>query len=195
MNLLSTASAIASEARSDSARQPRHTRPIFTLWGLLFLFILRVAGQLLVVIGWGWFLPPMHQWYSGLLPYRFLLPAQILIIILYAKICWGFTRGQGLLVAPRRKIGRALLTFGASYLIGMLLRYPITMALYPERRWTGGLIPIFFHLVLSAFILSLGRHHFVNDRTADAKRSSAQRERACPETIITSSTVGASKAI
>jgi uncharacterized protein len=176
----------AKKTQPDSGTNSRGIRPVFLLWALLFLFILRVAGQLLVAIGWGWFLPPMHQWYSGLLTYRFLLPAQILIIILYARICWSFTRGQGFLVAPRRPIGRALLTFGTVYFITMVLRYPTTMILYPERRWTGGLISIFFHLVLSAFILSLGRYHFVNGRMPDAKREWIQRERACPGTIITS---------
>ena len=154
------------------------------LWALLLLFILRVLGQLLVVIGWGWFLPPMSQWYSGLLPYRFLLPAQIVIIILYGKVCLSFTRGSGFLFTPRRKVGRALLTFGAVYFTVMLLRYPITMALYPERRWTGGLIPVFFHLVLSTFILSLGRYHFLNSGTAESQP--AQRKPECPPTIITS---------
>ena len=186
---------IANEPRRVAWRKDRHNRPIFRLWVLLFLFILRVAGQLLVVIGWGWFLPPMRQWYSGLLPYQYLLPAQILIIFLYGKICLSFTRGQGFLVAPRRKIGRALLAFGFIYFISMVLRYPITMAIYPERRWTGGLIPIFFHLVLSAFILSLGRYHYVNCREANSARESAKRAAKCPPKIITSSTNGGLKAI
>lgn len=137
-------------------------RPTLLLWILLFLFVVRVASQLLVAIGWGWFLPPMHHWYSGLLPYRYLLPVQIVIIIVYAEVCLSFTRGQGFLVAPRRTLGRGLLIFGSLYFLGMLVRYAVTMAVYPQRRWTGGSIPIFFHLVLSAFILALGQYHYVN---------------------------------
>jgi uncharacterized protein len=132
----------------------------------------------------GWFLPPMSRWYSGLLPYRFLLPAQIIIIILYGKVCVSFTRGNGLLFAPSRNIGRALLTFGAVYFTAMFLRYPITMALYPEKRWTGDLIPVFFHLVLSTFILSLGRYHYLNRETADSRPAHGEPE--CRPTIITS---------
>jgi len=162
----------------------RNERPTFLLWILLFLFVLRVVGQLLVVMGWGWFLPPMHQWYSGLLPYRYLFPVQIVIIIVYAKICLSFTRGHGFLVAPRRRLGRALLLFGALYFAGMLVRYTITMALYPERRWTGGTIPIFFHLVLSAFILALGQYHY--GRGADSPLKWRAGKAACPPTIITS---------
>jgi hypothetical protein len=153
-----------------SRRKDANNRLALLLWALLILFVIRVVCQLLVAIGWGWFLPPMDQWYSGLLPYRYLLPAQLLIIIFYGKVCLSFTRGQGLLVVPRRNIGRTLLAFGAVYFTSMLLRYPITMTLYPERRWTGGLIPIFFHLVLSAFILSLGRYHYVNGCEADSLR-------------------------
>ena len=165
----------------------RKDRPILLLWVLLFLFVLRVLGQFLVAIGWGWFLPPMDKWYSGLLAYRYLLPVQIAIIIVYAKVCLSFTRGWGLLVAPRRKLGRALLAFGTLYFAGMIIRYAVTMALYPERRWTGGSIPVFFHLVLSAFILSLGRYHNANCRESDSPPVwRPDRDAACPQPIITS---------
>jgi hypothetical protein len=150
---------IATETHHALSGKDWNNRPVFRLWVLLSLFALRVLGQLLVAIGWGWFLPPMHQWYSGVLPYRYLLPVQILVIVVYGKVCLSFARGQGFLVTPRRKIGRGLILFGTVYFTSMLLRYPFTMVLYPERRWTGGLIPIVFHLVLSAFILSLGRYH------------------------------------
>lgn len=49
------------------------------LWALLGLFILRVLGQAL----------------SGLMPYEVLLPSQIVLIALMAKICLDFTRGRG----------------------------------------------------------------------------------------------------
>ena len=164
----------------------RNNRPVLGLWVLLVLFVLRVLGQLLVAIGWGWFLPPMSQWYSGLLSYRYLLPAQLLIIVLYGKVCLSFTRGQGFLVTPRSRIGRVLLLLGTVYFTSMVIRYPVTMVLYPERRWTGGLIPIFFHLVLSAFILLLGQYHYVNSLEADSPREWAAAEPAWPPTTITS---------
>jgi hypothetical protein len=161
-------------------------RPVKRLWVLLFLFILRVVGQFLVAIGWGFSLPPMREWYSGLLPYRYLLPAQILIIVLYTSVCMSITRGQGFLVTPQRKNGRALLAFGAVYFTSMTIRYPVTMALYPEKRWTGGLIPIFFHLVLSAFILFLGRYHYLNGRESDSGKEWTPAEPECPPTTISS---------
>ena len=170
MNIVPLNREIATEIRCACSDEVPSSRPIFRLWVLLCLFILRVLGQFLVAIGWGWFLPPMHQWYSGLLPYPALLPVQILIIVLYSKVCLSFARGHGFLVAPRRKLGRVLLLFGTVYFTSMLIRYPLTMAFYPDKRWTTGLIPIFFHLVLSAFILLLGRYHYVNGREAESRR-------------------------
>jgi hypothetical protein len=41
----------------------------------------------------------------------------------------------------------------------MVIRYVIRMSLYPDQRWTGGSIPIFFHWVLASFILLVGRYH------------------------------------
>ena len=186
MNVVSLNREIATETRDARSREASSNRPIFRLWVLLCLFILRVLGQFLVAIGWGWFLPPMSQWYSGLIPYRYLLPVQILVIVLYSKVCLSFARGQGFLVAPRRKLGRGLLLFGTVYFTSMLMRYPLTMALYPEKRWTRGLIPIFFHLVLSAFILLLGRYHYVNGREAELRREWAPAKSECPPAIITS---------
>lgn len=177
---------ISPAGRDAVSFENKSKRPVKRLWVLLLLFILRVVGQLMAATGWGWFLPPMDQWYSGLLPYRYLLPAQILIIVLFGKVCLNFTRGQGFLVTPQRRIGRALLVFGAVYCTSMTMRYPVTMALYPERRWTGGLIPIFFHLVLSAFILCLGRYHYVNDRESDSGKEWTPAEPECPLTTISS---------
>jgi len=48
------------------------------------------------------FLPPMEAWYSGLMPYEYLLPSQILLIVVMTKICLDFTRQQGFFYRPRR---------------------------------------------------------------------------------------------
>jgi hypothetical protein len=142
----------------------RRLRLALVLWALLFLFILRVAGQLLVSLDWGGPLPPMQEWYSGLLSYPWLLSGQIVIIILYGKVCLDFTRGAGFFVSPRGRAGETLLIFGALYFASMLVRYIATMARHPERRWMGGSIPIVFHLVLAAFILLVGRDYYVRSR-------------------------------
>jgi hypothetical protein len=126
---------------------------------LLFAFCCRVLGQALVAflnITW---LPPMEEWYSGLMAYPLLLPTQLLIIAVYSKICWDFTRGEGFFVQARPLFGRAVLWFGYVYLASMVLRYIIRMILYPEARWFGGTIPIFFHWVLASFIIAFGLCH------------------------------------
>ena len=125
------------------------------LWALLLLFVLRVAGQAMVAF-WGvpW-LPPMERWYSGLMPYPLLLPAQIAIIVLMAKICSDFTRRCGFFVQPRRVFAGPWLWFGWIYLAGMLLRYPLQMAFKPDAP----VIPIPFHWVLAGFVIAVGLWH------------------------------------
>jgi hypothetical protein len=131
------------------------------LWLLLGLFCLRVVGQMLVAF-WGVaFLPPMVEWYSGLLPYPWLLPSQILIILLYLKVCLDFTWRRGFFFRPRRRLGQGLLIFGALYFSGIVIRYALRMGLYPEERWFGGTIPIVYHWVLALFILLVGSYHWI----------------------------------
>jgi hypothetical protein len=145
------------------------------LWFLLGLFCLRVLGQVLVAF-WGVrFLPPMEEWYSGLIPYPILLPIQIGIIILMARVCYDFSRGRGFFVEPRRGFGRGVLTFGYVYLAAMILRYVIRMGLYPEERWWGGTIPIFFHWVLAAFVILFGRFHRFQSKVSTKKADPSLR--------------------
>lgn len=137
--------------------EPRRLAPL--LWTLLGLFALRVMGQILVAFFNVDFLPPMQQWYSGLMPYEYLLPSQIAVIVLMTKICADFTRGTGFFVEPRRFFAVYWLRFGYLYLAVMLARYPVHMYLHPESRWFGGTIPIFFHWVLAAFVIGIGLYH------------------------------------
>lgn len=129
------------------------------LWLLLILFCLRVAGQILVAFFGVTWLPPMAAWQSGLLPYPWLLASQAVIIVLFAKVCVDFTRGHGVFALPNRRLGLALLWFSSLYLLAMLARYAVRMALYPGERWTGGSIPTFFHWVLAGFLLTVGAFH------------------------------------
>lgn len=126
---------------------------------LAFLFFLRVLGQVLVAFFGVSFLPPMPEWYSGLLPYPILLPVQVLMLTVQAKIAADFARGRGLFVVPRPALGRGLQGFSLVYFAAMGLRYVVTMAWHPERRWFGGTIPILFHWVLAAYLFVLGRYH------------------------------------
>ena len=114
--------------------------------------------MLVAFVGVSW-LPPMEAWYSGLMPYPYLLPSQFLIIALYGKVCLDFTRGDGFFVQPRPAFGRSVLVFGYVYFAAMILRYLLRMSLHPEARWFGETIPILFHWVLASFIIAFGRYH------------------------------------
>lgn len=140
----------------------------FIFWLLTFLFFLRVLAQALVVFFDVPFLPPMEAWYdprlptgtSGLIPYPILFPIQIIILILQAKISTDFSRERGFFVVPKKGMGRFLCWFSYLYFLGMALRYVITMAIFPERRWFGNTVPIFFHFVLAGYLLALGHFHY-----------------------------------
>jgi len=131
----------------------RSRRYAIWLLALLLLFGLRVAGQMLVAFAGVTFLPPMEEWYSGLLPYPYLLPTQFVIIFLFGKICFDLHRGHGFFAISRPRIGSFLRAFGTIYLVVMVIRYVMRMGLYPLERWTGGSIPIFFHWVLATYLL------------------------------------------
>jgi hypothetical protein len=120
------------------------------LWALLALFALRVAGQALVAFLGVDFLPPMQAWYSGLMPYPYLLPAQILLIALMAKICVDFSRRRGYFYDAKRWLAVEWLWFGWIYLAAMLAR-----AIFLWDRP----IPIVFHWVLAAFVIAVGLSH------------------------------------
>jgi len=119
------------------------------LWGLLGLFVLRVLGQALVAFAGVQWLPPMQAWYSGLVPYEFLLPSQILLIVLMGWICVDFTRRRGPFYAPRRLFAVWWLWLAWLYLAGMLARF----------AWFGPSIPVVFHWILAAFMLAVGFSH------------------------------------
>jgi hypothetical protein len=120
------------------------------LWALLVLFILRVLSQALVAFADVRFLPPMAAWYSGLMPYEYLLPAQIVIIAVMAKICFDFTRRAGFFFEANRFFATAWLWFGYVYLVAMMAR---AVFLWDHP------IPIVFHWVLAAFVITVGLSH------------------------------------
>ena len=142
----------------------------FVLIGLTFLFFLRVLAQAVAAFFAIPFLPSVDEWVipsaspfstSGFIPYPILLPAQAIILVLQFLVCRDFFRGHGRFVSLRRKTGRVLMWLAYVYFTSMVLRYIITMALYPERRWFGHTVPIFLHFALAAFLFTLGRY---NDR-------------------------------
>ena len=150
---------ITSAATADVVRRTELEARETAAYLLLFsaLFLLRVAGQLLVVLRAPAWLPPMHQWH--LMPYRFLLPIQIGFLALMAFIDVSLLRAWGPLVNAEPAFGRFLIGFSVVYAGVMAGRYVVRMYRRPDERWFGGAIPIVFHFVLAAFLFTWGKYH------------------------------------
>ena len=135
-----------------------------------FAFFLRVLGQFLVStfeIDW---LPPMTEWYSGLLPYPVLLPMQFVILGAQLEISRELWVGRGPLVRRRPRLGSILHGIAIASFLVMVVRYVVTMTLVPERRWFGGTIPIFFHWVLAAYLFLFSRFLRTRDDSPSSSR-------------------------
>ncbi len=114
------------------------------------LFALRVLGQVLVVTRAPRWLPSNEHWYSGLLPYRFLLPAQLLLLAILTSVTLAVYRDEALFATDRwYRAAPILVVISGVYFVSMALRYVLTMALRPERRWFKRTIPIWLHMVLA----------------------------------------------
>jgi hypothetical protein len=92
----------------------------------------------------------MERWYSGLIPYPWLLLSQLAIVALMLTICVQFTRGRGWFYEPRTLLGAPLLIFGCAYLTLMVAR-----AVFIADRP----IPVIFHWVLAAFVITVASWH------------------------------------
>ena len=149
--------------RHTNAKDDCRSILIWILWICLVLFACRIAGQILVEFFEVTFLPPSKEWFSGIISYPILLVFQIAIILLMAQVATDLTKGTGRFSQPSPFTARNLRIFGSIYLISMMLRYIIRMYIYPEERWTGGCIPIFFHCVLATFALAWGHWKKVSD--------------------------------
>jgi putative CocE/NonD family hydrolase len=145
----------------DRNFEQQRSRYLTALVCLLFLFCLRVVGQLLVAFFHVPFLPTMEAWFSGVLSYPLLVVAQILIIFFYGKICLSLWNRKGYFFRPNKSLASWLILIGSLYFGIMVIRYSIQMFMYPHERWFGGSLPIFFHLVLSSFLITLGNYHRV----------------------------------
>lgn len=134
------------------ARQPAAIAPL--LWLYTGLFVLRVAGQVLVAIRPRSWLPPMWQW--NLIPYPILLPIQLVFIVVMVWIDLAFSSASGIATANNEGAGQFLVAFSAAYALAMAIRYVVRMRRRPDQRWFGGTIPIVFHFVLASYLCTLG---------------------------------------
>jgi hypothetical protein len=145
--------------RTDYARVVSDPATLqYALWLFTILLVGRVAGQ--IVVAW-WaprWLPPMAQWQSGLLPYPALLAGQAAVLTVMIWISLDFSKGAGYWVAPHPRLGLAAVWWSYLYAGTMIARAIVRMTRPPDQRWTGGAIPIVFHLVVAAFQWTFGMY-------------------------------------
>lgn len=120
------------------------------MWVLLALFFGRVVGQILAATSAPPWLPPMPRWYSGLMPYRYLLPTQLVFLVVMTAMSLQVSRGS----ASSLGVSGWLVWVSYVYALGMVVRLVRYVVTAPERR--GVLIPIVFHFVLAAFLFAYG---------------------------------------
>jgi hypothetical protein len=124
------------------------------LWVLLGLFLLRVLGQIVAATVAPRWLPPMARWYSGVMPYRYLLPVQCLFLVVMVAMTIAVARASPPLGTASPAVGRWIVWASYVYALGMGYRSVRYALAPPERR--GVLIPIIFHFVLAGFLWTYG---------------------------------------
>jgi hypothetical protein len=122
------------------------------LWLCLSLFVVRVVGQIEVLVLSPHWLPPFRAWESGLIPYSVLLPIQIILIAWMAIIATDHWRGSGYFWVTHRSTRRRLMIIAEIYFAVMLLRVAIAAYIPPHSLAERGLIPVIAHWDLAAFI-------------------------------------------
>ena len=155
--LLVTVAAVAEYLRRTRADEvdPQVAGAFLALFTALFA--LRVVGQVVVLLAAPTWLPPMDRW--NLMPYRALLPIQLLFLVVMSWICIGLLADDGLVADPHRGLGLFLVGVSLVYAGSMVVRFVVRMRRRPEERWFGGAIPIVFHIVLAAFLFTYGVFH------------------------------------
>jgi hypothetical protein len=150
---------VVDEERARVVTVPVPAATTGMLWICTALIVLRVAGQLIVWTTAPRWLPPMGQWQSGLLPYPVLLAGQAVVLLLMGWISIDFSRGDGFWVQPHPSLGKAAVVWSVIYAAAMAARYVVRMIRRPDQRWSGGSIPIVFHIVVAAFQWTFGTFH------------------------------------
>lgn len=127
------------------------------LWSCVALFAARVMGQfeaMLLAPAW---LPPMDAWYSGLMPYYLLLPAQVVLLMIMTAVAWNRRVRTGRFAAANPRAAGALRIAAYLYLGVMAVRLGINISANGAEYWREGAIPVAFHWVLALFLLVSAR--------------------------------------
>jgi hypothetical protein len=127
------------------------------MWFCLLLFAARVIGQLEVFLLAPDWLPPMEAWFSGLLPYHLLLPAQIVLLIAMAAMAANPRLRNGSFAADHPGAASMMRVLALMYFAFMAGRLVLDYLEHGAEFWRHGAIPVVFHWVLALFLLVSAR--------------------------------------
>jgi uncharacterized protein len=152
---LAATTGLAAFVLAGGAGTPRSVGAVLAV--LTGMFLVRVVGQVAVLLRAPGWLPPMRQW--NLLPYRFLLPIQVAFLAVMAWLVASLVADDGAPASRSPEFGASLLAASAVYAASMAVRYAVRMHRRPDERWFGGTIPIVFHVVLASYLFVFGSFH------------------------------------
>lgn len=140
----------------EHALQTNRAR-LAVLWACTVLFLLRVVGQLEVLLVAPSWLPPMNEWYSGLIPYPMLVPIQIAILMLMSALAMRETQAGRRAASEPGNWMPWVRRFAVVYFVAMMVRLMLQLLRDADNVIDAGGIPVAFHWVLALFLLVLGR--------------------------------------
>lgn len=141
-------------------------RRVTLLWACIVLFLLRVVGQLEVLLVAPAWLPPMNDWYSGLIPYPMLLPVQIVILMGMTAVTVRALRVEHSASVHSGRWRPWVCRIAIVYFALMLLRLLVQLLRGADDVVEAGGIPVAFHWVLALFLLVLARRNSTMGRLA-----------------------------
>ena len=130
-------------------------RHLFWMLLLTGLFVLRVLAQLVQAVHGVPFLPAFETWQGSATPYPVLLALQAGVVVVLAGTLW---RVRADAIDPRPWRYRACFVLGGAYFAVMGFRLIAGLTFLAEHAWFAESLPALFHLVLAAFVLTLGMH-------------------------------------
>lgn len=131
-----------------------HSKLVWLLTFLTFLFLARVSLQLIEYFVDLPGIPNFEKWQSGTLPYWLLFLFQIIILYLMGSTCLRAFKGSFHPSKARRKF---FLYFGLIYFLAMVIRNILGLSVLSDSIFFTSFISIFFHYVLALFLMILSQ--------------------------------------
>jgi hypothetical protein len=131
------------------------------IWLFTIIFFIRILTQIFVGIYSPAFLPKMDLWYSGVMPYPYLLTYQMFMYtcMVIFNFCFFMRKGP-LFIFLNDSTYKYFICFGVIYFCLMIFRFIRLKIKWPDIKWPRGSIPVLFHFVLSSYIILIGCYPF-----------------------------------